>query len=144
MSLLNNRKMLPEKIRAMRQMSELLQSEEIVLNCIEAIINDFYERAVILKEELINEEWLEEKLMQIIGDTTVQIRKVENQLWIEVVLCNKRLSISKSKNVIAFLERWLPAHLGYDVTCQKDIVLYDNRVCIWQDDETIVMREVRQ
>ena len=74
MSLLNNRKMLPEKIRAMRQMSELLQSEEIVLNCIEAIINDFYERAVILKEELINEEWLEEKLMQIIGDTTVQIR----------------------------------------------------------------------
>lgn len=56
---LNNEHMLPAKCRSMRQMNELLDSEDIILAEIERIIDEMYERASMLHEELVNEAWLE-------------------------------------------------------------------------------------
>ena len=55
---LNNSQMLPARVRNMRQMNDVLNAEDIILAEIERIIDEMYQRASLLHEELINEEWL--------------------------------------------------------------------------------------
>ena len=56
---LNNSQMLPARVRNMRQMNDVLNAEDIILAEIERIIDEMYQRASLLHEELINEpdEW---------------------------------------------------------------------------------------
>ena len=61
---LNNSQMLPARVRNMRQMNDVLNAEDIILAEIERIIDEMYQRASLLHEELINEEWLENKLSE--------------------------------------------------------------------------------
>ena len=63
---LNNSQMLPARVRNMRQMNDVLNAEDIILAEIERIIDEMYQRASLLHEELINEEWLENKLSEVL------------------------------------------------------------------------------
>lgn len=76
---LNNSQMLPARVRNMRQMNDVLNAEDIILAEIERIIDEMYQRASLLHEELINEEWLENKLSERTGagvDVTGYAEKV--------------------------------------------------------------------
>lgn len=139
---LNNSQMLPDRIRDMRQMNDLINAEDIVLAEIEQKIDGMYQRTSLLRKELINERWLEEKLSQI-TDGIVYVRKKENLLYIEIVLNVGKLKSEKPAEVISFLNKWLPAHLAYGVTYEKFLEAENFMACIWQHDEIFTLCEVK-
>lgn len=139
---LNNSQMLPDRVRGMRQMNDLINAEDIVLAEIEQIIDGMYQRTSLLRKELINERWLEEKLSQI-TDGIVYVRKKENLLYIEIVLNVGKLKSEKPAEIISFLNKWLPAHLAYGVTYEKFLEAENFTACIWQHDEIFTLCEVK-
>ena len=138
---LNSNQMLPAKTRNMRQMREVLDVEDIILNEIEKIIDEMYESASVLHEELINEKWLEEHLGKLIGGK-VEVSKRDMQLYVDAFLCVGKLSKQEEEKVIAFFEKWLPAHLAYGVTYDGSLETGNNFAILWQDDEMITIRQV--
>ena len=82
---LNNSQMLPARVRNMRQMNDVLNAEDIILAEIERIIDEMYQRASLLHEELINEEWLENKLSERTG-AGVDVTGYAEKLLAEIVL----------------------------------------------------------
>lgn len=111
---LNSEQMLPARVRKMRQMEDLLNVEDIILAEIERIIDEMYGAAALLHEELVNEAWLKEKLDARTGADT----KVEAD--VDKLLATITLDVSKivgvdMKDIRAFLDKWLPAHLRYRV-----------------------------
>ena len=87
---LNNSQMLPARVHNMRQMNDVLNAEDIILAEIERIIDEMYQRASLLHEELINEEWLENKLSERTG-VGVDVTGYAEKLLAEIVLeshCN--------------------------------------------------------
>ena len=64
---LNNSQMLPARVRNMRQMNDVLNAEDIILAEIERIIDEMYQRASLLHEELINEEWLNNPMSEVLS-----------------------------------------------------------------------------
>lgn len=138
---LDNNQMLPSRVRNMRQMQDVLNVEDIILAEIEQIIDEMYQRASLLHEELINEEWLEKHLQEITGGNVI-ITKRENELCVEVVISRGVLASIEPERVILFMNKWLPAHLAYEV-------IYEQLLCgsayvgtIWQDDEVMILRQV--
>lgn len=109
---LNNSGMLPKHIRRMRQMNEVLDAEDIILAEIEKIIDEMYDRASLLHEELVNEKWLKEKLDARTGADTEVINDAEHLLTIFIFRVEDNLGI-RVKDVRKFIDKWLPAHLMY-------------------------------
>ncbi len=122
--LLNNEQMLPERVRNMRQMKDLLNAEDILLAEIEKIIDEMYQRASLLHEELINEAWLESKLFERTGAETEVIGYAE-KLLAEIILNVSELQHIDMPDIRKFLDKWVPAHLMY-----KIILLMDYSVSI--------------
>lgn len=139
---LNNKQMLPDRIRNMRQMSELLNVEDIVLVEIEQMVNEMYQRASLLHKERINERWLEEKLGKLV-DGTVDVKKEEGKLSVEITLNTGKIAILYGEDVIRFIEKWLPAHLAYHVISEKTLKAEVYFSCLWQDDEIMILKEVK-
>ena len=138
---LNNNQMLPERIRKMRQMKDILDVEDIVLCEIDKVINEMYERATLLHEELVNEEWLETNLGQITG-AIVDVSKRENLLHVEISVCVPNMEMIVEEQVIAFINKWLPAHLAYSIHYDEYMKARNNVAIVWLDDEIITMRQV--
>ncbi len=111
---LNNDHMLPARIRNMRQMKDVLDAEDIILAELEAIIDDMYQRAAMLHEELVNEAWLENKLEEKTG-ADVEVTADAEQLLVNVDMDVSSLDEIDIESVRKFLEKWLPAHLQYDL-----------------------------
>lgn len=109
---LNNEQMLPERVRKMRQMEDLLNAEDLVLAQIERIIEEMYAQAALLHEELVNEEWLEAKLLELTGSVTEVTGDAEN-LLVDVLMDVSEMDDLELEDVRAFLDKWLPAHLQY-------------------------------
>ncbi len=139
--LLNNEQMLPARIRKMRQMEELLNAENVILEEMEHIIDEMYQRASFLQEELINEIWIQRELESITGGI-VYANKVENELKIKIIIETRQLSIQLEKIVIAFLNKWLPVHLKYEVSYGKIFCATKYYAALWQDDEIMMIRQV--
>lgn len=111
---LNSEQMLPARVRKMRQMEDLLNVEDIILTEIERIIDEMYGAAALLHEELVNEAWLKEKLDARTGaDTTVEADA--DKLLATITLDVSEIVGVDMKDVRAFLDKWLPAHLRYRV-----------------------------
>ena len=111
---LNSEQMLPARVRKMRQMEDLLNVEDIILDEIERIIDEMYGAAALLHEELVNEAWLKEKLDARTGaDTTVEADA--DKLLATITLDVSEIVGVDMKDVRAFLDKWLPAHLRYRV-----------------------------
>ena len=111
---LNSEQMLPARVRKMRQMEDLLNVEDIILIEIERIIDEMYGAAALLHEELVNETWLKEKLDARTGaDTTVEADA--DKLLATITLDVSEIVGVDMKDVRAFLDKWLPAHLRYRV-----------------------------
>ena len=111
---LNSEQMLPARVRKMRQMEDLLNVEDIILDEIERIIDEMYGAAALLHEELVNEAWLKEKLDARTGaDTTVEADA--DKLLATITLDVSEIVGVDMKDVRAFLDKWLPAHLKYRV-----------------------------
>ena len=111
---LNSEQMLPARVRKMRQMEDLLNVEDIILAEIERIIDEMYGAAALLHEELVNEAWLKEKLDARTGaDTTVEADA--DKLLATITLDVSEIVGVDMKDVRAFLDKWLPAHLRYRV-----------------------------
>lgn len=111
---LNSEQMLPARVRKMRQMEDLLNVEDIILAEIERIIDEMYGAAALLHEELVNETWLKEKLDARTGaDTTVEADA--DKLLATITLDVSEIVGVDMKDVRAFLDKWLPAHLRYRV-----------------------------
>lgn len=116
---LNSEQMLPSRVRKMRQMDDLLTVEDLVLAEIEQIINEMYDAAALLHEELVNESWLEEKLEARTGaDATVTADP--DHLLADILLNVSEIYDVDMTDVRAFLNKWLPAHLQYDVTLLQE------------------------
>ena len=111
---LNNEQMLPAKCRSMRQMNELLDSEDIILAEIERIIDEMYERASMLHEELVNEAWLEKKLKEMTG-AGVEVTAFTEELMVRIVFDVSQIYSIYVPDARKFLDKWLPAHLMYKV-----------------------------
>lgn len=139
---LNNKQMLPAKIRGMKQMQEVLTAEDTILSEIEQMIDEMYQRASQLHEELINEKWLKKKLTEKTGADTEVIEYAE-KLLVEIVLNVSELQFIDMLNIRGFLEKWLPAHLVYrlilllfyETCCREKYILHQIRcecnVCFW-------------
>ena len=111
---LNSEQMLPTRVRKMRQMEDLLNVEDIILIEIERIIDEMYGAAALLHEELVNEAWLKEKLDARTGaDTTVEADA--DKLLAMITLDVSKIVGVDMKDIRAFLDKWLPAHLRYRV-----------------------------
>ena len=111
---LNSEQMLPARVRKMRQMEDLLNVEDIILAEIERIIDEMYGAAALLHEELVNEAWLKEKLDARTGaDTTVEADA--DKLLATITLDISKIVGVDMKDIRAFLDKWLPAHLRYRV-----------------------------
>lgn len=111
---LNSEQMLPARVRKMRQMEDLLNVEDIILAEIERIIDEMYGAAALLHEELVNEAWLKEKLDARTGaDTTVEADA--DKLLATITLDVSKILGVDMKDIRAFLDKWLPAHLRYRV-----------------------------
>lgn len=111
---LNSEQMLPARVRKMRQMEDLLNVEDIILIEIERIIDEMYGAAALLHEELVNEAWLKEKLDARTGaDTTVET-DADKRLAMITLDVSKIVGVDM-KDIRAFLDKWLPAHLRYRV-----------------------------
>lgn len=111
---LNSEQMLPTRVRKMRQMEDLLNVEDIILAEIERIIDEMYGAAALLHEELVNEAWLKEKLDARTGaDTTVEADA--DKLLATITLDVSKIVGVDMKDIRAFLDKWLPAHLRYRV-----------------------------
>ena len=111
---LNSEQMLPARVRKMRQMEDLLNVEDIILIEIERIIDEMYGAAALLHEELVNEAWLKEKLDARTGaDTTVEADA--DKLLATITLDVSKIVGVDMKDIRAFLNKWLPAHLRYRV-----------------------------
>lgn len=116
---LNNSQMLPARIRNMRQMNEVLNAEDIILAEIEQIIDEMYQRASLLHEELVNEEWLENKLAERTG-AGVKVTGYAEKLLAEIVLNVSELYHIDMPDVREFLNKWVPAHLMYKIILLMD------------------------
>ena len=111
---LNSEQMLPARVRKMRQMEDLRNVEDIILIEIERIIDEMYGAAALLHEELVNEAWLKEKLDARTGaDTTVEADA--DKLLATITLDVSKIVGVDMKDIRAFLDKWLPAHLRYRV-----------------------------
>lgn len=111
---LNSEQMLPARVRKMRQMEDLLNVEDIILAEIERIIDEMYGAAALLHEGLVNEAWLKEKLDARTGaDTTVEADA--DKLLATITLDVSKIVGVDMKDIRAFLDKWLPAHLRYRV-----------------------------
>lgn len=111
---LNSEQMLPARVRKMRQMEDLLNVEDIILAEIERIIDEMYGAAALLHEELVNEAWLKEKLDARTGaDATVEADA--DKLLATITLDVSKIVGVDMKDIRAFLDKWLPAHLRYRV-----------------------------
>lgn len=111
---LNNNQMLPARVRNMRQMNDVLNAEDIILAEIEQIIDEMYQRASLLHEELVNETWLESKLAERTG-AKVDVTGYAEQLLAEFVLDVSDVKDIDMQDVRKFINKWLPAHLMYKV-----------------------------
>lgn len=111
---LNNSQMLPARVRNMRQMNDVLNAEDIILAEIERIIDEMYQRASLLHEELINEEWLENKLSERTG-AGIDVTGYAEKLLTEIVLDVSELQHIDIPDVRKFLDKWVPAHLMYKI-----------------------------
>lgn len=140
---LNNSQMLPERIRSMRQMGEVLDAEDVILAEIEQIIEEMYQRASLLHEELVNEAWLEKHIGEITGgNVSVSARK--DSLHVDIVISRESLVVSKEEKTAAFINKWLPAHLEYKITCEQLMRANIYHAAVWQDDEIMVLRQIIQ
>ena len=109
---LNNEQMLPARVRKMRQMEELLNAEDIILGEIERIIEAMYQEAAMLHEELVNEGWLEKRLLELTGSQA----KVTGDAWkllVDILMDVSEMGDLALQEVRRFLDKWLPAHLQY-------------------------------
>lgn len=111
---LNSEQMLPARVRKMRQMEDLLNVEDIILAEIERIIDDMYVAAALLHEELVNEAWLKEKLDARTGADT-KVEADADKLLATITLDVSKIVGVDMKDIRAFLDKWLPAHLRYRV-----------------------------
>lgn len=111
---LNSEQMLPARVRKMRQMEDLLNVEDIILAEIERIIDDMYGAAALLHEELVNEAWLKEKLDARTGADT-KVEADADKLLATITLDVSKIVGVDMKDIRAFLDKWLPAHLRYRV-----------------------------
>ena len=111
---LNSEQMLPARVRKMRQMEDLLNVEDIILIEIERIIDEMYGAAALLHEELVNEAWLKEKLDARTGADT-KVEADADKLLATITLDVSKIVGVDMKDIRAFLDKWLPAHLRYRV-----------------------------
>lgn len=139
---LNNEQMLPARVRGMRQMNELLKAEDIILAEIENIIEEMYQKAEGLHEELVNEQWLENRLTMLTQGIAA-VKKIKDKLHLQIDLQVEKLSEAEEEAVRSFCDKWLPAHLSYEVFYER--VLHANcyYAAIVQDDEIIEIRQVK-
>jgi len=133
--------MLPERVRTMRQMQEVLNVEDMILLEIEETIDTLYDRASLLHEELVNESWLENKLGQLTG-YLVSAEKCKDQLKVNFSISTDKIGKAKEAITLAFIDKWLPAHLAYDIVYEKSITARNYLAAMRQEDEIIVIREV--
>lgn len=138
---LNNAQMLPARGRSMRQMNDVLNAEETILNEIEIILDGLYDRSSLLHEELVNEEWLEKHIGKI-TDALVEVSKTKAQLHVEILINIEKLTKAKEEQVIKFLNKWLPAHLAYSIFYSESMKVESHFGVLWQSDEIITMRQV--
>lgn len=138
---LNSAQMLPARVRSMRQMRELLDAEDEILTIFDGMIQDMYQRAEALHEELVNEAWLEKKLESVINGI-VTVRKQEDSLQIEIFIMSEKLTEAEEAAVIGCIEKWLPAHLPYRISYERLLIANIFRAAIWQDEDEVEIRQV--
>lgn len=112
---LNDNHMLPERVRNMRQMKDVLTAEDIILIEVERIIDEMYQRASLLHEELINELWMKSKLEERTG-AVAEVSASAERLLVTIILNVTSVHSLEVKDVRKFINKWLPAHLMYQIT----------------------------
>lgn len=138
---LNNKQMLPARVRSMRQMNDLLDAEDEILAQIEQIIEEAHKRHLLIHKVLVNEEWLEKNIQEITGGA-VDVSKNKNSLAVEISINRGELTSINAEKVIAFLNKWLPAHLAYGIIYEKLLSAKTYHAVIWQNDEIMTLRQV--
>ena len=109
---LNDSHMLPERIRNMRQMNDVLTVEDTALAEVWQILDEMYQRESMLHEELVNEAWLESKLSARTG-ADVKATGYADKLLAEIILTVNENIMLDMQDIRDFLNKWLPAHLKY-------------------------------
>ncbi len=111
---LNDSHMLPERVRSMRQMNDILTVEDALLAEVWKILDVMYQREAMLHEELVNEAWLENKLSARTG-ADVKATGYADKLQAEIILTVNENIVLDMQDIRDFLNKWLPAHLKYKI-----------------------------
>lgn len=126
---LNDSHMLPDYIRSMRQMGDLLAAEDVILAEIERIIDGMYRRASLLHEELINELWLERRLEERTG-AKAEVNAEAGRLLVTILLNISEVYAVDMKDIRTFINKWLPAHLKYQFVLLARYLVENKETCI--------------
>lgn len=109
---LNSINMFPDWVRKIRQIGETLDAEQSVLDELEIIIDDIYQRLSLVHEELVNEAWIEDRLAEITGAEN-EVVADEETLLVKVFTDISKINYFDKKKVLDFLKKYVPAHLMY-------------------------------
>ena len=133
---LNSKQMLPDRVRHMRQMGEILDAEDEMLAVLEINIEAMNKKMELLHEELVNEIWLQRHLEELTGGS-VEVRKTPSMLQAEIYISADKMQDSAERVVSNFLDKWLPAHLAYKISYDKLLQAGCFLAILWQEDETV-------
>lgn len=110
----NDSSMLPEKVRSMSQMEDLLQAEQVLLTIIEAIILDMITEVAISNYLPMIKENVEMISTAISGNASY-INEYPETLTIDVVVSRNTGAYTCLPKLRNYLNSMLPAHLKFNI-----------------------------
>lgn len=81
--------------------------------------------------------------MEEITGSPIGVHKLKDELFVEIALSGFREDLEKADEVNKFINKWLPAHLAYKLLYEKLLAGSKYLAAIWQDDEILILRQVK-
>lgn len=110
----NDIRMLPQRVRSMDQMEELLQAEQLLLDMIEAIIIDMAAEASVSNNTPMTKA-NSEYIASVISGSACYIKEYPETLTINIVVTRQTGAATSLIKLRNYMNELLPAHLKFNI-----------------------------